>query len=75
MLRILYFKKQIYIFLTITVIIYIFLVPFCLIILNEGGPGLFILFLGTVGWLALGGIILLLVFCRKVGNYGSRVSY
>jgi len=56
---ILYFKKQIYIFLTITVIIYIFLVPFCLIILNEGGPGLFILFLGTVGWSALGAIILL----------------
>ena len=56
---ILYFKKQIYIFLTITVLVYIFFVPFCLIILNEGGPGLFILFLGTVGWSALGAIILL----------------
>ena len=56
---ILYFKKQIYIYITITVIIYIFFVPFCLIILKEEGPGLFILFLGTVGWLALGGIILL----------------
>ena len=56
---ILYLNKQIYIFLTITVIIYIFFVPFCLIILNEEGPGLFILFLGTVGWIALGAIILL----------------
>ena len=56
---ILYFKKQIYIFLTITVLIYIFFVPFCLIILSEGGPGLFILFLGTVGWSILGAIILL----------------
>ena len=56
---ILYFKKQIYIFLTITVLIYIFFVPFCLIILNEEGPGLFILFLGTVGWSILVAIILL----------------
>jgi len=56
---ILYFKKQIYIFLTITVLIYIFFLPFCLIILNEKGPGLFILFLGTVGWSIIGAIILL----------------
>ena len=56
---ILFFKKQIYIFLTITALVYIFFVPFCLIILNEEGSGLFILFLGTVGWLALGAIILL----------------
>ena len=56
---ILFFKKQIYIFLTVTVIVYIFFIPFCLIILKEGGSGLFILFLGTVGWLALGAIILL----------------
>ena len=56
---ILYFKKQIYIYMTITVIIYIFFVPFCLIILKEEGLGLFILFLGTVGWIALGAIILL----------------
>ena len=56
----LYFKKKIYIYLTITVIIYIFFLPFCLIILKEEGPGLFILFLGigTVGWLALGAISL-----------------
>ena len=56
---ILYFKKQIYILLTVTVIIYIFFLPFCLIILNEEGPGLFILFLGTIGWSALCAIILL----------------
>ena len=55
----LYFKKQIYILLLVIVIFYIFFTPFCLIILKEGGPGLFILFLGTVGWLALGAIILL----------------
>ena len=55
----LYFKKYVYFILLVTVIIYIFFVPFCLIILKEEGPGLFILFLGTVGWLALGGIILL----------------
>ena len=56
---ILYFKKQIYIYLTITVMFYIFFVPFCLILLKEEGSGLEILFLGTVGWLALGAIILL----------------
>ena len=55
----LYLKKQIYILLLVIVIFYIFFTPFCLIILKEGGPGLFILFLGTVGWLALGAIILL----------------
>jgi len=55
----LYLKKYVYFILLVTVIIYIFFVPFCLIILKEGGPGLFILFLGTVGWLALGAIILL----------------
>ena len=54
----LYFKKQIYILLLVIVIFYIFFTPFCLIILKEGGPGLFILFLGTVGWSALGAIIL-----------------
>jgi len=56
---ILYFKKQIYIYLTITVMFYIFFVPFCLILLKEEGSGSEILFLGTVGWLALGAIILL----------------
>jgi uncharacterized membrane protein YdbT with pleckstrin-like domain len=55
----LYLKKYVYFILLVTVIIYIFFVPFCLIIFKEGGPGLFILFLGTVGWLALGAIILL----------------
>ena len=55
----LYLKKYVYFILLVTVIIYIFFVPFCLIILKEEGPGLFILFLGTVGWLALGAIILL----------------
>ena len=54
----LYLKKQIYILLLVIVIFYIFFTPFCLIILKEGGPGLFILFLGTVGWSALGAIIL-----------------
>ena len=44
---------------TITVIIYIFFLPFCLIILKEEGPGLLILFLGTVGWFAVGAISLL----------------
>ena len=47
-----------YILLLVIVIFYIFFTPFCLIILIEGGPGLFILFLGTVGWSALGAIIL-----------------
>ena len=56
---ILFLKKQIYIFLTITVIVYIFFIPFCLIIFKEGGPGLLMLLLGTVGWCALGAIILL----------------
>ena len=56
---ILFFKKQIYIFLTVTVIVYIFFIPFCLIIFKEGDPGLLMLLLGTVGWCALGAIILL----------------
>ena len=54
----LYLKKQIYILLLVIVVFYIFFTPFCLIILKEGGPGLFILFLGTVGWSALGALIL-----------------
>ena len=67
---ILYLKKQIYIYMTITVIICIFFVPFCLILLKEGEPGLFILFLGTIGWLALGAIIL---FFYKL--WIDRLSY
>ena len=54
----LYLKKQIYILLLVIVIFYIFFIPFCLIILKEGGPGLFILFLGTAGWSALSALIL-----------------
>ena len=53
-----YFKKQIYIFLIITIIIYIFFLPFCLFILNEEEGGLFLLLLGTIGWSALGAFIL-----------------
>jgi len=59
---ILYLKKWIYIFLTITVIVYIFFLPFCLIVFKEGGPGLLILLLGTLGWCVLGSIILF--FCK-----------
>jgi uncharacterized membrane protein YdbT with pleckstrin-like domain len=55
----LYFKKQIYIFLTLTILIYIFFVPFCLIASNEEGSGLVILFLGTIAWLVFGAIFLL----------------
>ena len=64
---ILYFKKQIYIFLTITVIAYIFFIPFYLIVF--GGPTLLIgsvklgstliLILGHAVWFTLGVIILL----------------
>ena len=50
----LYFKKQIYIFLTITLIAYIFFIPFCLIIFKEGGPALLILILGHAAWFTLG---------------------
>ena len=50
----LYFKKQIYIFLTITVIAYIFFIPFCFITFKEGGPVLLILILGHAAWFTLG---------------------
>ena len=53
-----YFRKQIYIFLIITIIVYIFFLPFCLFILKEGEGGLFLLLLGTIGWSALGAFIL-----------------
>jgi len=55
----LYFKKQIWILFTITIFVYIFFLPFCLIILNKGEAGLFILIIGTLGWSALCAIILL----------------
>ncbi len=55
----LYFKKQIYIFLTITVIAYIFFIPFCFITFKEGGPVLLILILGHAAWFTIGIIILL----------------
>tara|TARA_B100002052_G_scaffold70696_2_gene64078 strand:- start:20310 stop:20891 length:582 start_codon:yes stop_codon:yes gene_type:complete len=56
---ILYFKKQVYIFLTLTILFYIFFLPFCLIILNEEQPRLFILLIGTVGWSVFGAVVLL----------------
>ena len=59
---ILYFKKQIYILLIITIIIYIFFLPFCLFILKREEGGLFLLLLGTIGWSALGAFILF--FCN-----------
>ena len=55
----LYFKKQIYIFLTITVIAYIFFIPFCLITFKDGGPAFLILICGHAAWFTLGIIILL----------------
>ncbi len=57
----LYFKKQIYILLLLSIFFYIFFIPFCLIILSENGPALFILFLGTVGWAVLCAIILFFI--------------
>ena len=49
----LYFKKQIYILLLVTVIVYIFFIPFCLFILGEKDNGSFVLILGSIGWLVL----------------------
>ena len=49
----LYFKKQIYILLLVTVIVYIFFIPFCLFILDEKDSGSLILILGSIGWLVL----------------------
>ena len=49
----LYFKKQIYILLLVTVIIYIFFTPFCLFILGEKDSGSLVLILGSIGWLVL----------------------
>ena len=52
----LYFKKQIYILLLVTVIIYIFFTPFCLFILGEKDSGSLVLILGSIGILILGSI-------------------
>ena len=49
----LYFKKQIYILLLVTVIVYIFFIPFCLIMIAENDSGYFVLILGSIGWLVL----------------------
>ena len=49
----LYFKKQIYILLLVTVIVYIFFTPFCLFILGEKDSGSLVLILGSIGWLVL----------------------
>ena len=55
----LYFKKQIYILLLVTVIVYIFFTPFCLFILGEKDSGSLVLILGSIGWLVLCFFILL----------------
>ena len=49
----LYFKKQIYILLLVTVIVYIFFTPYCLFILGEKDSGSLVLILGSIGWLVL----------------------
>ena len=49
----LYFKKQIYILLLVTVIVYIFFTPFCLFMLGEKDSGSLVLILGSIGWLVL----------------------
>ncbi len=49
----LYLKKYIYFLLLITVIGYIFFIPFCLIILGEKDSGSLVLILGSIGWLVL----------------------
>lgn len=51
----LYLTKSIYIFLTTSFIVFIvFFIPFCIVIFNEGGPGLIILLVITAGWCILG---------------------
>ena len=54
----LYFKKQIYILLLVTVIVYIFFIPFCLIMIAENDNGSLVLILGSIGWLILSFFIL-----------------
>ena len=49
----LYLKKQIYILLLVTVIVYIFFTPYCLFILGEKDSGSLVLILGSIGWLVL----------------------
>ena len=47
----LYFKKQIYIMILVTIIIYTFFTPFCLFVLGEKDSGSLILMIGSVVWI------------------------
>ena len=49
----LYFKKQIYIMILVTIIIYTFFTPFCLFVLGEKDSGSLILMLGSMVWIIL----------------------
>ena len=49
----LYFKKQIYIMILVTIIIYTFFTPFCLFVLGEKDSGSLILMVGSVAWIIL----------------------
>ena len=49
----LYLKKYVYFLLLITVIVYIFFIPFCLIILGEIDSGSLVFIFGSIGWLFL----------------------
>ena len=55
----LYFKKQIYILLLVTVIACMFFIPFCLFALGEKESGS-VLIIGGMGWLILCSFILFL---------------
>ena len=67
----LYLTKHIYIFLTTSVIFFIFFfLPLCLVIFIEGGPGLIMLLIITVGWCILGYIY---IFFNKL--WIDRLSY
>ena len=49
----LYFNKQIYIIMLVTIILGIFFVPFCLFILGEKDSGSLVLMFGSIAWIIL----------------------
>ena len=57
----LYFKKQIYILLLLSVFFYIFFIPFCLIVQAENNSGFLLFICGCIGWAALCAFILFFI--------------
>ena len=66
----LYFKKHIYSSIIVSLIVFLFFVPFCLFVLGEEDNGSLVLMIGSIGWFLL--TIAILVYYKF---FIDRLSY